>query len=185
MKKALPLFFGLALLFATGTPSFGLKKEFNFMGLRLGMTPDEVKAVISQSSNLRIDETRYLGELNEANPFTLKASYFPFIRNVYIEFYRGKSYEIIVVLNPNYFDFFSLSETLEDKYGVPARKTSKRVHWQEKTNRVELLLEKPSTIKVYDDLLMRQLHSELSQTIIQSTNNSQIQSNKRSILNEL
>lgn len=176
------IMFLLFLIIASS--SFSLKKEFDFYGLRLGMTQNEIKVAVNANSDLKADESRYLGKINEAIPFTLKAHYHPFINNIFIQFYKAKSYQIIVQLNPKYFDFNNLADTLEDKYGRPKNRTSKVVEWGNKTNDIKLYLEYPTTIKVYDYAQMLKLHIELKENIDKITNDTVLQNAKRAILNE-
>lgn len=168
----------------------GLKREFDFMGLRLGISQEQAIQLISVNSNLRIDESRFFGKINEATPFIIKAVYFPYINNIYIQFYDNKAYGITIQFNPAYFDFLTLTEKLETKYGSPVSKTSRLVQWNTLTNSqprsdIKLRLEHPSTVKVFDKVLMMQVNTELSQNIVKITNESLIQSNRRALLEEL
>lgn len=169
--------------------SFGLKKEFEFMGLKLGQTQSEVTNIIQNSQTMKIDESRFFGIFNEQIPFIIKATYFPMIDNLYVNFYSNRSYGITIQFNHYYFDFLSLSETLQDKYGPPKRRSSKLVEWEDAftngTPYIKLRLESPSTVKVYDYLIMKQVNTSLSQDIVKFTNQSYIQSTKRALLNEL
>ena len=172
---------------------FSLRKEFNFMGLKLGMSQQQTTNLLASQTNLIIDERLYLGKgINDAIPFIMKASFFPYINNVYIQFYSNVSYCIIVQFNPNYFDFLTLAETMEDRYGTPASRTSKEVFWQDAlTNTaapgpdIQLRLEYPSTVKIFDNTLMRAVNEESRREVTRVTNESIIQSNKRAILGEL
>ncbi len=192
LKKKL-FFFLFLILCSYSLNLSALKKEFDFMGLKLGMTEEEVKNILSENPNLKIDESRYLGKINEATPFILKAVYPPFIPNIYVQFYSNISYGITIQLNSGYFDFFSLSEKLEDKYGTPFLRSSRLVLWQDVTGDsvsntsrfVKLRLEYPTTVKVFDEILMKQVNSEVSQNIVKMTNQSLIASNRRAILEEL
>lgn len=189
MKKIIchSLVFG-ALFFFT-VLSFGLKKDFEFMGLKLGQTQAEVTNLIENSQTMKIDESRYFGFLNEQVPFIIKASYFPMIDNLYVNFYSNRSYGITIQFNRYYFDFLSLSETLQDKYGVPKLRTSRLVEWEDAytngTPYIKLRLESPSTVKIYDYQIMKMVNTQLSQDIVKFTNHSYIQSTKRALLNEL
>lgn len=149
--------------------------SFDFMGLSLGMTQDETRSALSNSSKLRIDDTRYLDLLNEAYPFTLKATYFPFIDKIYIDFFHAHSYQLTFQMNPHYFDYLTLADTLTRKYGEPVVRTPRFVRWNSGTNasgNVRLTLEYPATVKIYDYGVMLQLHTELSQLITIMTNDS-------------
>ena len=188
MKK---LLIAVWIICLTAGSALCLKREFDFMGLYLGMTQDEATNVISLSSNLHIDESRFFGKINESVPFIIKATYYPFIDNIYIQFNDNAAYGITIQFNPGYFDFLSLSEKLEDKYGVPTQKTSRLVLWEglltntNSSSDIKLRLEYPTTVKVFDVSAMKAVNSELSQTIVRITNESMIQSNRRALLDEL
>ena len=169
---------------------FCLKNEFNFMGFKLGMMQSEVTNIIFQNTNLKIDESRFFGKINEAVPFIIKATYLPYIDNIYTQFYSNSCYGITIQFDPGYFDFFTLSETLEDKYGPPSLKTSKLVLWEniQNTNTqkdIKLRLEYPSTVKVFDKNIVILINSELSRNFIKMTNESVIESIKKALLGEL
>jgi hypothetical protein len=148
------------------------------------MSENEIKEAINAHPDLKADESRYLGKINDAIPFILKAHYRPYIENIYIHFYKEKSYQIIILLNPRYFDFLNMSKTLETKYGAPSKSTSQIVEWGNDTNNIRLFLEYPATVKVYDDALMTQLHTELSQNIIMITNQAPREQARKKILDE-
>ncbi len=159
------------LLFSTGLSAE--VRAFDFMGLSLGMSQAETRSAISNSQALKIDDTRYLDLLSEAYPFTLKATYFPFIDEVYIDFFHGLSYQLTFQMNPVYFDYLTLADTLERKYGPPVQRTSRFVRWISDPNdasQLRLTLEYPSTVKIFDYNVMLELHTELSQLITVMTN---------------
>ncbi len=183
----------ISLIFLYFTTNvYSLRKEFVFLGLKLGMTQTDVTNVLSENSFLKIDESRFFGKINDAVPFIIKANYYPFIDNLYIQFYNDSAYGITLQFNPGYFDFLSLSEKLQDKYGPPLLRTSKLVLWENGTNsdihtgnQIKLRLEYPSTVKVFDYAVMQQVNTELSQSTVKITNESIIQSNRRALLDEL
>lgn len=172
----------------------GLKKEFSFYGLKLGLSQEETISLLKENTLFKIDEARFFGKINEPVPFIVKASYEPYIPNLYVQFYSNIAYGITIQFNQAYFDFFTLSETLEDKYGLADVKTSKVVEWYKLSNwqnllgkesKIILRLEYPSTVKVYDETILLKLNSEISQNIIEFTNLSIINSNRKALLNEL
>jgi hypothetical protein len=167
-------------------------KEFEFMGIKLGMTEQDVTNIVSQSQLLQIDESRYFGKINDATPFIMKASYFPYIQNLYVQFFSNTAYGITIQFNPGYFDFYSISDTLEKKYSAPSLKTSRLVLWDRfQTNSnpafkdIRMRLEYPTTVKVFDYQIMKQVNTELSQNIVRITNESMIASNRRALMDEL
>ncbi len=154
---------------------------------------DEITNIIEKNDKLRLDESRFFGKINEAVPFIIKATYFPFIESILVQFHNDISYGITIIFNPGYFDFYTLAVKLQEKYGSPLLRTSKLILWEGSgsTNRannsdpIKLRLEYPSTVKVIDFNIMKQVNTELSQNIAKITNESIIQSNKRALLDEL
>ena len=192
-KKAYISVIIFLILFIPVSLSFGIKTEFGFYGIKIGMPLDEINAIAAQNVNLKIDESRFFGKINDITPFIIKMTFFPYINNIYIQLYSNITYSITIQLNENYFDFFSITEKLEDKYGPSKIKTSKIIIWENLTtsytnfpgltNNIKLQLEYPSTIKVFDYEIMKKLHLDLN--IIKLTNVSIVESNKQKILNEL
>lgn len=192
LKLKACIFFALFLVLATCAASFSLQKEFLFLGLKLGMTESEVTNVLSQGTLLKIDESRFFGKINDAVPFIIKADYYPFIDSLYVQFYNDAAYGITIQFDPGYFDFLSISEKLQEKYGPPAVLSSKLAEWEDNPSNsggsnagVELRLEYPSTVKVMDFDIMQKVNMELSQSTVKITNENIIQSNRRTLLDNL
>ncbi|MGC8764391.1 MAG: hypothetical protein ACP5QT_00680 [Brevinematia bacterium] len=174
--------------------AFGLKKEFSYYGLKLGLSFDETLAILETNKIFKIDESRFFGKINEPVPFIIKATYKPYISQIYVQFYSNVAYGITIQFNNSYFDYFSLSEKLEDSYGTPSKKTSKITEWKTLSNFQNILgnmsdiilrLEYPSTVKVFDNNILLKLNSEVRENIIRTTNLSTINSNRKALLNEL
>lgn len=171
------------------------KRYFSYMNLTLGQTQQEAENIISTSEDFKIDESRYFGKINEQTPFILKATYKPFINNLYMQFYSNICFHITIEYNSNYFDYLSLAEKLEDIYGRPSLRTATFAAWygiltngQRGENGeidVRLQLEAPSTVKVYDYVLMKKMNTELSNIIFLITNQTIIETEKRRLMNQL
>ncbi len=179
--------FLVLFLFLTLNSGFSLQQiqEFDFRGLKLGMTKDEVFNTLSSQWDVKIDQTRYLGKINDEYPYTLKAYIYPFVRHIYVEFYKNQAYVISLQYNVRYFDFFQLTQKLEDKYGTPSHKTSKVVRWESDKHNIKLNLEYPTTVKVYDQDLLMKMHFELSNNTTIWTNKTIRQQQKEALLDEL
>jgi hypothetical protein len=189
IKKIIPASAIFLVCFMLASRSL-FSAEFDFMGVKLGMTEQDVTNVISQNQLLQIDESRFFGKINDATPFIIKASYFPYIQNLYVQFFNNIAYGITIQFNPGYFDFFSLTETLEKKYSKPTLKTSKLVSWNQTNSNpalkdIRMRLEYPTTVKVFDYQIMKQVNTVLSQNIVRITNESMIASNRKALLDEL
>ncbi|URA11149.1 hypothetical protein [Thermospira aquatica] len=173
----------------------GQKRYFSYMGLTLGQTQQEAEDIIAKSEDFKIDEARFFGKINEQTPFILKATYKPFINNLYMQFYSNVCFHITIEYNSNYFDYLSLVEKLEDTYGKPSIRTANFAAWYGVLTNgtrgengeidVRLQLEAPSTVKVYDYVLMKKMNTELSNIIFLITNQTIIETEKRRLMNEL
>ncbi len=174
--------------------AYSLKNEFSYYGLKLGLSYEETLAILETNEMFKVDESRFFGKINEPVPFIIKATYKPYISQLYVQFYSNIAYGITIQFNNAYFDYFSLSEKLEDSYGSPQKKTSKITEWKNLSNYQNILgnktdivlrLEFPSTIKVFDNTILLKLNSEVRENIIKATNLSIINSNRNILLNEL
>ncbi len=173
----------------------GQKRYFNYMGLTLGLSQQEAENIIANSEDFKIDESRFFGKINEQTPFILKATYKPFINNLYLQFYSNVCFHITIEYNSNYFDYLSLVEKLEDTYGRASIRTANFAAWYGVLTNgtrgengevdVRLQLEAPSTVKVYDYVLMKKMNTELSNIIFLITNQTIIETEKRRLMNGL
>ncbi len=160
-------------------------KDFQWRGLMLGMDKETVFSLLTNQYDVRVDKSRYLGLINDEYPFTLKAYIFPYIRRIYIEFYQNRAYVISLQYNQGYYDYFTLTQKLEDSYGTPAKKTSKLVRWEDVENNLVLTLEYPTTVKIYDQTLLLQMNNDLSNNTSIYSNQTIRQQQKDALLQEL
>lgn len=170
----------------------GLKKDFDFMGFKLWMSQSEITNTIELNTNLQFDDCRYLGKINDVTPLIMKASFFPYINEIYFQFYSNQCYSIVIQFNPAYFDYITLTGTLQDNYGEPVIDTSQNVDWNDwQTDSVyfnkdvKLRLEYPSTVKLYDNAIMIKANTYESNEVFKATNESIVESAKRNLLGEL
>ena len=64
------------------------------------------------------------------------------------QFYNEKLYTIIVQMNPENIDYYSIYSSLIEKYGEPGLVDQKKAVWENEG--VRLVLERPLTIKYID-----------------------------------
>lgn len=176
------------LLFFIPIGLWAYNKDFNFIGLSLGQTRAQTMKVIASNKNLRQDRGRYLGLINEAEPFTLKIKYGPvkLLNRIFIQYFEGKSYEIILLFNQKYYDFYTLTERMEDKYGEPVLKTAHLVRWKHDSREEQISLEAPGTFKIINIKALRKLEDLSSNriNIFKQTNHTSAYSNSVQLLNE-
>ncbi|MGL4561806.1 MAG: hypothetical protein ACRCV0_05925 [Brevinema sp.] len=170
--------------------TFIFSQEFNFLGIRLGMTSEEILEVIKDSKDIIPSEDILLKQLIYPTPVTLvlkgNNTNNNVIQKIHIDIYQNTNYQITIFLNKEYFSFYTLSEKLLDKYGVATERSSQRVIWflnQEKTNK--LSLEYPSIIKIVNTSILNQVSELQNQNIEQNISESINYKNRQRILDEL
>ncbi|MGL4394634.1 MAG: hypothetical protein ACRCS8_05360 [Brevinema sp.] len=157
--------------------SLSFSQDFNFFGIKLGMNSDEVLEVVKNSKDIIPSEDILLKQLIPPTPVTLvlkgNNTNNNAIKRVHLDLYQTTNYQITIMLNSDYFSFYTLSEKLLDKYGTNAQRTSRRVTWfLNEENTVKLTLEYPSTIKVVDLPTLQQVHTLQEKTIEQKISES-------------
>jgi len=70
------------------------------------------------------------------------------VKRAFFQFYEGKLWVMILVLNPDRIDHYSLFTSLSAKYGDPALLDPKEARWEDKATRVAL--ERPLTLRYMD-----------------------------------
>jgi hypothetical protein len=101
-----------------------LSDAVGFLGITVGMSREQV---------LQVAES---GELISVKPEV------PFI---YLQFFNDLLYAITVIFDERYMDFYTLSDSLERKYGEYTNLTPQWRQWQ--LDRVTIKVEKPAVVK--------------------------------------
>ncbi len=138
---------------ATGTPDPLEPADISegpmgFRGFKLGMTVDQVKSLLLE--DLYFD---YRGEpdvsfMPETTQVLIECEGFSFIDRAYFQFNDGKLYILILVLNEDKVDHYSLFTTLIEKYGDFTSLDPLKVEWQ--LEKIRLFLERPLSVKYVD-----------------------------------
>ena len=150
MKKVFfLLFFGLfSLCFAEelaliSSGGNGLPSSFHDIGL--GMAIDEVKEILKNDPSFAYRGDRDISLLSGTNRSSIEANGANFVKRGSFQFYDEKLYSIIVQMNPEKIDYYSIYSFLVEKYGEPGVVDQKKSLWED--DRVRLILERPLTLK--------------------------------------
>lgn len=81
-----------------------------------------------------------------------------FIRRGIFQFRNDKLFTIILELNPEQLDYFTLYSTFTERYGEAAFLSPQECRWEDGS--VRLVLEKPLTLKYLDIAVLDALHQE-------------------------
>ena len=135
-------------LFAQNPLSTGYKNIF--LGMSLEQTKDEL--IKNQDFGYKGDRDVSLipgtnQKLIETD--TVKYGTSPFLKRCWFQFADDKLYTIIINLNPEKIDYYSIFTTLKNKYGEPVEVSPSRTVW--KDSETTLSLEKPLSLKYMDN----------------------------------
>lgn len=166
------------------TTLFG--QEFSFLGLTLGMEKDNIISLVNNHPDLLLDGDILLFQLIPPTPFTitLKGKKRT-IKKIFIDFLETKSYQITIFLDPESFSFYTLSETLCDKYGTPKTRSASKVIWLNKEKNIQLTLESSSIVKITDINKLTEAARLQEQFIEEGVSESQDYKDRQQLLNEL
>jgi hypothetical protein len=89
-----------------------------------------------------------LSLLPSPNQSLIEVSGSSFVRRGYFQFYDGKLWTIILELNPDRIDHYSIYTSLVAKYGDPALLDPKEARWEDTSTR--MALERPLTLRYMD-----------------------------------
>lgn len=134
-------------------------------GIQLGMSLDEVKSKLKDNSEFGYHGDRDVSLLPGENRILIETDaqaghVDSFLTRCYFQFYNGSLYIIIINMNPERMDHYSVFSTLCKKYGDPGELTPEKSIW--KSDSVTMSLERPLSLKyvdnkVFDDLNKKSL----------------------------
>jgi len=120
----------------------------SYRGISLGMSPEKVKDLLLQDPwfNYRGDADVSLLERPRASLIDAGGSLF--IRRGLFQFENDALSAILLELNPQTVDWFTVYTTLEERYGNPVDMNPQKAWWEDGSTR--LALERPLTVKYLD-----------------------------------
>jgi hypothetical protein len=83
-----------------------------------------------------------------------------FVKRGYFQFYEGKLWVMILELNSDKVDHYSIYTSLVSKYGEPALLDPKEARWEDKAGR--MALERPLTLRYMDMVVYEKLREGAS-----------------------
>lgn len=116
--------------------------------IQLGQTVEEVREILEKDSSFGFRGERDVSLLPTEERVLIETSGSSFFDRCWFQFYEGKLYSIILNINPERMDYFSMFKTFTQKYGGPTFLNPNKSEW--KNENVILSLEKPLTVKYLD-----------------------------------
>jgi hypothetical protein len=121
----------------------------SFRRLTLGMDLDQVKAVLKADPLFRYRGDPDVSFLPQTSQYLIECEGASFLRRAYFQFADSRLFIMILVLDPQRLDHYSLFSTLSAKYGQPSSLSPAESVWQ--SDPVRFSLERPLTVKYIDN----------------------------------
>ena len=160
MKKYVVLIICLTfslVLFAKETKEEQRGEELpsSFHEISLGMNLRDVKEGLKKDSSFVYRGDKDVSMLLSQNRSLIESEGVNFLKRAFFQFYNEHLYTIIVQMNPENIDYYSLYSSLVDKYGEPSFVDQKKALWE--NDRVRLVLERPLTVKYIDTAVFNEI----------------------------
>lgn len=119
-----------------------------FRGIELGMTMDEVKAILASDGLFAYRGDPDVSLLPRPDESLIEVSGVSFVRRAFFQFYEGELFVMILSLNEGEMDHYSVFTTLSGKYGKPDSLSPSESVWEDGVTR--LSVERPLAVKYID-----------------------------------
>ena len=133
-----------------------------FSTIKIGMALDEVKLALESNSLFRYRGDPDVSLLPRPNEFLIETEGIRYIDRAYFQFYDGALYTIILLLNREEIDHFTLYTTFVDKYGEPTYLDPSEVVWEFEA--IRLAIERPLSVKYVDTVAFEEILRENAKT---------------------
>lgn len=145
-RLGLLLMFPAAAVFAQNEEPPPLSREYR--NIYLGMPPEEVKELLRSDSWFSYRGEADVSLLERPRASLIDAGGSLFISRGMFQFEDEALSSIVLELNPETVDWFTVFTSLQEQYGDPAEITPQKVWWEDEETR--LALERPLTVKYLD-----------------------------------
>jgi len=130
----------------------------SFRALSLGMSLDQVKTALKADTLFRYRGDPDVSFLPQTSQYLIECEGTSFIRRAYFQFADGRLFIMILVLDEQKLDHYSMFSTLSAKYGPPTSLSPLEEVWQ--SDPVRFSLERPLTVKYVDNKTFAALLSQ-------------------------
>jgi hypothetical protein len=135
----------------------------SFRGITLGMGMERVKQLLqADSSNFSYKGDEDVSLLPSVNQTLIEITGFSYVKRAFFQFYKDKLYTIILSLNPDKIDYYTMYKQLAAKYGEPPTLSPQEMAWSSDT--VRLSLERPLSVKYVDLAAFKAIRDTANET---------------------
>ncbi len=129
-----------------------------FAEIEMGMELDRVKELLTRDSQFKFRGDPDVSLLASPNESLIETEGFSFIDRAYFQFHEGKLYTIILALDPERIDHYTMYTTLVGRYGEPTSLDPSEVVWEFDT--IRMALERPLSVKYVDTVTFNDILRE-------------------------
>jgi hypothetical protein len=129
-----------------------------FRSVTLGMELDEVKRLLQEDPLYAYRGDPDVSMLPQPQQTLIECAGTSYIRRAFFQFHEHRLYILILALDPEKLDYFTMYSTLTDRYGAPGRLDPSGAVWEFETLR--LSLERPLSVKYIDTEVFERLQEE-------------------------
>jgi hypothetical protein len=139
----------------SGTPSAAPSSAssatlpLGFRGVTLGMGLDQVKQALKADALFRYRGDPDVSFLPQTSQYLIECEGNGYLRRAYFQFADSRLFIMILVLDTQKLDHYSLFSALSTKYGQPTSLSPQEAVWQSEA--VRFSLERPLTVKYIDN----------------------------------
>ena len=134
----------------TGEPQLPgpIRPPEGFQSVRLGMGMAEVKEKLKADPYFDFRGDPDVTMLNRPNESLIETTGLTFVDRAFFQFHEGKLYTIILMLDTERMDHFTMYTSLSEKYGDPTSLSPSEIVWD--FDAIRLSLERPLAVKYVD-----------------------------------
>lgn len=129
-----------------------------FRSIRLGMELDAVKQLLQQDPLFDYRGDPDVSLLPQPQQTLIECAGTSYIRRAFLQFHERRLYIMILALDPERLDYYTLYSTLSGKYGNPGRLDPSEAVWE--FEGLRLSLERPLSVKYIDTGVFQRLQDE-------------------------
>jgi hypothetical protein len=148
---------GMIVLFLIFIAAYGVSQSVEssvnevpvgFAEIEMGMELDQVKELLKRDPQFKFRGDPDVSLLTSPNESLIETEGISFIDRAYFQFHEGKLYTIILALDPDRVDHYTMYTTLVGRYGEPTSLDPSEAVWE--FDALRLALERPLSVKYVD-----------------------------------
>jgi hypothetical protein len=132
----------------------------SFRGVELGMDRETAITALKKDPIFAYRGPEDISLLPSPNQSLIEVAGLSFVKRGYFQFYEGKLWTMILELNPDKVDHYSIYTSLVAKYGEPLLIDPKEARWEDKATR--MALERPLSLRYMDMTVYEKLREGAS-----------------------